>query len=51
MFCGAAPGEVGIALADEAKFPNYSETVKLPSLLSLHKGAGLNIFISQNREI
>lgn len=43
--------EVGIPLADNAKFSNYSKAVKLPGLLSLHKDAALNVFISQNRKI
>lgn len=51
IFCEAAPGEVSIPLADNAEFSNYSETVKLPGLLSLHKDAAPNIFISQNRKI
>lgn len=45
-FCEAAPGEAGIPLADDAKFSNYSKTGKLPGLLSFHKDAALNIFIS-----
>lgn len=51
MFCKATPGEVSIPLADNAEFSNYSETVKLPGLLCLHKDAALNVFISQNRKI
>lgn len=50
-FREAAPGEAGIPLADDAKFSNYSKTGKLPGLLSFHKDAALNIFISQNRKV
>lgn len=47
--CEASPEKAGIPLADNAKFSNYSKTIKLPGLLSFHKDASLSMFISKTR--
>lgn len=47
--CNASPEKAGIPLADNARFSNYSKTIKMPGLLSFHKDASLSVFISKTR--
>lgn len=47
--CEASPERQVPHWPDNAKFSNYSKAIKLPGLLSFHKDAPLNVFISKTR--